>query len=285
MSLNRRQLMNRSGAAGAGLVAASFGLGSPATAEPCRKAGAKKLFPPLESAPGDLLALPAGFHYEAVSVSGETDVHDGTGKVVGKTPERPDGTLVVRSEHGYRLVQNHEASPGSKLPVPLVEGTTYDPGALGGGCTVIDVTRSGRRRSEWVGLSGTISNCAGGPTPWGSWLTCEESEAKAGTGTLQKDHGYVFEVFADRAVRAVPQADQGVGPLRPRGRRHRAEPDPRLPHRGRRRPERAVLPLDRADRLPAAAPDRGRPRRRRRQRSRPWWCSTATAACCPTWPT
>lgn len=55
---------------------------------------------------------------------------------------------------------------------------------------------SGRRASEWVGLSGTYSNCAGGPTPWGAWLTCEESEAKAGTGTLEKDHGYVFEVFA-----------------------------------------------------------------------------------------
>ena len=88
--------------------------------------------------------------------------------------------------------------------MPLVEGTTYDPGALGGGCTVIDVTRSGQRRSEWVGLSGTISNCAGGPTPWGSWLTCEESEAKAGTGTLQKDHGYVFEVFADEPSKQVP---------------------------------------------------------------------------------
>ncbi len=83
------------------------------------------------------------------------------------------------------MIQNHEASPGSPQPVPLVEGTVYDPGALGGGCTVIDVARNGRRRSEWVGLSGTISNCAGGPTPWGSWLTCEESEATAGTGTLQ----------------------------------------------------------------------------------------------------
>jgi secreted PhoX family phosphatase len=211
MSLNRRQLMNRSGAAGAGLVAASFGLGSPATAEPARRSGAKKLFPALESSPGDLLALPAGFRYEAVAVSGETDVHDGTGKVVGKTPERPDGTLVVRAQDGYRLVQNHEASPGSKLPVPLVEGTTYDPGALAGGCTVLDVTRSGRRRSEWVGLSGTISNCAGGPTPWGSWLTCEETEAKAGTGTLQKDHGYVFEVFADQPSAQSPKPIKAWG--------------------------------------------------------------------------
>jgi secreted PhoX family phosphatase len=212
MSINRRQLLNRGGAASAGLVAASLGLGSPALARDGKRSGRGiRLFPPLESKPGDLLALPAGFGYEAIAISGETDVHDGTGKVVGKTPERPDGTLVVATDDGYRLVQNHEASPGSKLPVPLVAGTTYDPGALGGGCTVIEVTRDGKRRSEWVGLSGTISNCAGGPTPWGSWLTCEESESRAGAGTLQKDHGYVFEVFADKPSAQTPEPVKAWG--------------------------------------------------------------------------
>ena len=207
MSLHRRQLLNRGGAAGVGLVAASAGLlPSPASAAGtrARRRGTPTLFPPLESGAGDLLALPAGFRYEVVAVSGETDVHDGTGRVIGKTPERPDGSLAVAAGNALRLVQNHEASPGSSQPVPLVEGTVYDPGALGGGCTVIELTRAGRRRSEWVGLSGTISNCAGGPTPWDSWLTCEETEARAGSGTLQKDHGYVFEVFADTPSGQTP---------------------------------------------------------------------------------
>ena len=57
--------------------------------------------------------------------------------------------------------------------------------------------------------------------PWGSWLTCEETEAKAGTGTLQKDHGYVFEVFAGRPGTAVTTADHGVGPRPARGSRRR----------------------------------------------------------------
>jgi secreted PhoX family phosphatase len=207
-NIHRRHLLQGTGAAGLGLVGASIGLASPTTAAPHGGHGhdhrPTRFFPPLESSDGDLLALPAGFGYEVVAVSGETEVHDGTGHVVGKTPERPDGTLVVPGRSGFRMIQNHEASNGSPQPVPQVDGTVYDPGILGGGCTVIDVTRSGRRRSEWVGLSGTISNCAGGPTPWGSWLTCEETETKAGSGGATRDHGYVFEVFADAPSRQTP---------------------------------------------------------------------------------
>ncbi|MFC4784052.1 alkaline phosphatase PhoX [Nocardioides sp. MAHUQ-72] len=210
MTMNRRQLINTGAASGAGLLAGAALLQAPATAAGDRPGGSSKdhpLFPPLQSSEGDLLALPPGFSYEVVAVSGETELADGA----GKTPERPDGTLVVATDRGYRLVQNHEGSPGSAQPVPLVEGTVYDPGALGGGCTVIDVDRKGKRIQEWVGLSGTISNCAGGPTPWGSWLTCEESESKAGTGTLEKDHGYVFEVFAGGPRKQSPKPIEAWG--------------------------------------------------------------------------
>ncbi|WP_308215966.1 alkaline phosphatase PhoX [Pseudonocardia humida] len=65
---------------------------------------------------------------------------------------------------------------------------------MGGGCTVVETDRVGARINEYVGIAGTAVNCAGGITPWGTWLTCEEDSTRAGTNGATKDHGYVFEV-------------------------------------------------------------------------------------------
>ena len=63
---------------------------------------------------------------------------------------------------------------------------------------------------EFVSLAGTIVNCAGGPTPWGSWLSCEETLYGPESG-YEKPHGYVFEVpvHATGPVDPVPLRAMG----------------------------------------------------------------------------
>ena len=47
--------------------------------------------------------------------------------------------------------------------------------------------------------TGTTNNCAGGPTPWGTWLTCEEI-----------DEGLVYECDPTGRQLAVPAPALGV---------------------------------------------------------------------------
>jgi len=106
-------------------------------------------------------------------------------------------------------VRNHEING----PVGAFgdAGDAYDP-LTGGGTISVLVDRHGKVLDDWVSLNGTQMNCAGGPTPWGSWLTCEETVngddvgpdfTGASNDGLQK-HGYVFEVPANGVSDATP---------------------------------------------------------------------------------
>src|SRR3954470_17199215 len=186
MSLTRRDFARKSAITGAG-VALAGSVGALATApnalaatdvesEGAEIAGAHHGvgYGPLIPDPDGLLALPAGFTYEVITYSGRTKLESGE-----FTPSNHDGTSTFDGPRGATLlVNNHElAGPRAnwKYPVPLTEGLVYDP-AASGGCTVVEVRRD--HVAEWVGIAGTSTNCAGGTTPWGTWLTCEETEDK-----------------------------------------------------------------------------------------------------------
>lgn len=197
MSVARRSVLRGAAAGATGVGLATVGaVPSLAEATPRSHHGpfpAHRPFPPLMDDPKGLLALPAGFRYTVVTHAGETKLDSGQA-----TPALHDGTAVFDDGRNYLLIQNHEIGANDPLGVPQVAGTIYDPGVgSAGGCTVISVDRNGTNRGEWVGISGTLTNCAGGPTPWGTWMTCEETENKANGTTRLKDHGYVFEVWGD----------------------------------------------------------------------------------------
>jgi secreted PhoX family phosphatase len=197
-ALPRRDLLRAGAAGGLGIAIAGSldAIAGPLAAQAaCRPATG---YGPLVADPKGLLALPAGFTYTIVAEAGRTVLETGQ-----PTPSDADGTACFRSRTGWTLVNNHEIGGGEPHGVPPLPGLTYDPGA-GGGTTTIDVDRHGNRIREYVSVAGTHNNCAGGVTPWNTWLTCEESEQRAG-GQFQKDHGYVFEVDpVDREANLSP---------------------------------------------------------------------------------
>ena len=137
-------------------------------------------------------------------------------------PGRPDGTASFPGIFGLTvLVNNHEQSTGDAFPAVAGANLTYDPGA-GGGTTTILVDNRNQPLLEYVSLAGTFSNCAGGATPWGTWLTCEETEQRAG-GAVHQGPRLRVRGVAVRAVREPrPHAAHRARPLRTRGRRRRS---------------------------------------------------------------
>ncbi len=153
---------------------------------------------PLQPAPGGELLLPAGFTYVAFGHTG-SPMTDGT-----PTPGMHDGMAAFPGENGMiNLVRNHENNQGAAFGE-----NPYDPQAAGGTTNLVFDPVRMELVAAYPSLTGTIRNCAGGPTLNGSWLTCEETF----TGLdVETPHGYVFEVPADATspVDAVPIKEMG----------------------------------------------------------------------------
>ncbi len=164
---------------------------------------------PLVPDPQRVLDLPEGFSYRVISRIG-MEMDDGL-----LVPGKQDGAAAFPGPDGLTLhICNHEVDPtlrrlgpygwslerlGTPDPAKIYDRGHDQTPALGGCTTTVYDTRTGRVHRRYMSLLGTERNCAGGPTPWNSWLSCEETVTTAGDRN-EKDHGYVFEVPASAEV-------------------------------------------------------------------------------------
>ena len=208
MLLNRRNFIGATGAAFSGLLLnGCTGRSAPLTSAPSSFAD----YGPLVPDPAGMLDLPRGFSYRLLSSLGNA-MSDGC-----TVPDKADGMgCFSLGNDEIVLIRNHELVPADDAGGVLAKGFgTRDGAIVPGGTTsiVLDATTLEVKR-EFRSLAGTIRNCSGGITPWGSWLTCEEAPTgpgqRFGEG-LAENHGWVFEVPANATglIDAVPLKAMG----------------------------------------------------------------------------
>jgi secreted PhoX family phosphatase len=165
------------------------------------------------------LELPERFNAKIISTWGDK-MSDGF-----FVPGRADGMAAFLVKGKIVLIRNHENSPTPTKYSPYGEdmalfgkvnkGNVFDYGfgktpGLGGTTTLIYNEERQIVEEQFLSLTGTYRNCAGGPTPWNSWITCEEDTAPK-SAVAETFHGYNFEIPATnkKLLTPVPLKEMG----------------------------------------------------------------------------
>jgi uncharacterized protein len=211
--IDRRTFLRRAALVGSGAFVSPSLLGLSSLSDVTRAAPRTDGYGPLlRSADAPELWVPQGFRVRKLSTT--------------RTPSQVNPALEVkygvdgmsafagREDGLVRLVRNHEVADAADAARLLGPGVRAYDRRAGGGTSTLEVRQGDdgevRLVREFVSLSGTHTNCAGGRTPWGSWISCEETTVGPTQG-YERAHGYCFEVPADADEEVEPVPLKALG--------------------------------------------------------------------------